>query len=50
MQHFMDMTCGKEYSKQQNLPFKKDGVIEVALDKKGIKVLENISNGQNKTD
>jgi len=30
----------KEYSKLQNLPFKKDGVIEVALDEKGIKVLE----------
>ena len=30
----------KEYSKQQNLPFKEDGVIEVALDEKGIKVLE----------
>ncbi len=30
----------KEYSKQHNLPFKEDGVIEVALDEKGIKVLE----------
>ena len=30
----------KEYSKQQNLPFKEDGVIEVALDQKGVKVLE----------
>ena len=30
----------KEYSKLQNLPFKDDGVIEVALDEKGIKVLE----------
>ena len=30
----------KEYSKQQNLPFKEDGVIEVAQDEKGIKVLE----------
>jgi L-2-hydroxyglutarate oxidase len=30
----------KEYSKLQNLPFKQDGVIEVALDEKGIKVLE----------
>jgi len=30
----------KKYSKQQNLPFKEDGVIEVALDEKGIKVLE----------
>ena len=30
----------KEYSKLQNLPFKEDGVIEVALDEKGIKVLE----------
>jgi L-2-hydroxyglutarate oxidase len=30
----------EEYSKLHNLPFKKDGVIEVALDKKGIKVLE----------
>ena len=30
----------EEYSKLHDLPFKKDGVIEVALDKKGIKVLE----------
>ena len=30
----------KEYSKLHNLPFKEDGVIEVALDEKGIKVLE----------
>ena len=30
----------KEYSKLQNVPFKEDGVIEVALDEKGIKVLE----------
>ena len=30
----------KEYSKLQNLQFKEDGVIEVALDEKGIKVLE----------
>ena len=30
----------KEYSKLQNLPFKQDGVIEVAVDEKGIKVLE----------
>ncbi len=30
----------EEYSKLRKLPFKKDGVIEVALDKKGIKVLE----------
>jgi len=30
----------KEYSKLQNLPFKEDGVIEVAVDEKGIKVLE----------
>jgi L-2-hydroxyglutarate oxidase len=30
----------EEYSKLRNLPFKKDGVIEVALDQKGIKVLE----------
>ncbi|MCE2506522.1 MAG: FAD-dependent oxidoreductase [Nitrosopumilaceae archaeon] len=30
----------QEYSKLHDLPFKKDGVIEVALDKKGIKVLE----------
>jgi L-2-hydroxyglutarate oxidase len=30
----------KEYSKLQNLPFKEDGVIEVAPDEKGIKVLE----------
>ena len=30
----------REYSKLQNLPFKEDGVIEVALDEKGIKVLE----------
>lgn len=30
----------KEYSKLRDLPFKKDGVLEVALDKKGIKILE----------
>ncbi|QLH07882.1 NAD(P)/FAD-dependent oxidoreductase [Nitrosopumilus ureiphilus] len=30
----------EEYSKLKNLPFKKDGVIEVALDKKGTSVLE----------
>ena len=30
----------EEYSKLRDLPFKKDGVIEVALDKKGISVLE----------
>ena len=30
----------KEYSKLHNLPFKEDGVIEVAIDEKGIKVLE----------
>ena len=30
----------EEYAKLKNLPFKKDGVIEVALDEKGIKVLE----------
>ena len=30
----------KEYSKLQDLPFKEDGVIEVALDEKGIKILE----------
>ncbi|MBT8243557.1 MAG: FAD-dependent oxidoreductase [Nitrosopumilus sp.] len=30
----------EEYAKLRELPFKKDGVIEVALDKKGIKVLE----------
>jgi (S)-2-hydroxyglutarate dehydrogenase len=30
----------KEYSKLENLPFKQDGVIEVAVDEKGIKVLE----------
>ncbi|NJK78249.1 MAG: FAD-dependent oxidoreductase [Nanoarchaeota archaeon] len=30
----------EEYSKLKNLPFKKDGVIEVALDKNGNKVLE----------
>lgn len=36
--HGFDMW--EEYSKLHNLPFKKDGVIEVALDKKGIKVLE----------
>lgn len=30
----------EEYAKLKNLPFKKDGVIEVALDDKGIKVLE----------
>jgi L-2-hydroxyglutarate oxidase len=30
----------EEYAKLRELPFKKDGVIEVALDQKGIKVLE----------
>ncbi len=30
----------EQYAKDKNLPFKKDGVIEVALDKKGITVLE----------
>ncbi|MFB5609619.1 MAG: NAD(P)/FAD-dependent oxidoreductase, partial [Nitrosarchaeum sp.] len=30
----------EEYSKLKNLPFKKDGVIEVSLDEKGTKVLE----------
>ena len=30
----------EEYAKLKELPFKKDGVIEVAVDKKGIKVLE----------
>lgn len=30
----------EEYSKLKDLPFKKDGVIEVAVDQKGIKVLE----------
>ena len=30
----------EEYSKLKNLPFKKDGVIEVALNKKDTKVLE----------
>lgn len=30
----------EEYSKIKDLPFKKDGVIEVALDEKGVKVLE----------
>ena len=30
----------EEYSKLRDLPFKTDGVIEVALDQKGIKVLE----------
>lgn len=36
--HGFDMW--EEYSKLHNLPFKKDGVIEVAPDRKGIKVLE----------
>ncbi|EIJ65114.1 FAD dependent oxidoreductase [Candidatus Nitrosopumilus salaria BD31] len=30
----------EEYATLRNLPFKKDGVIEVALDQKGIKILE----------
>lgn len=30
----------EEYAKLKNLPFKKDGVIEVALDEKGVKVLD----------
>ena len=37
---FHGFSMWEEYSKLHNLPFKKDGVIEVALDKKGIKVLE----------
>jgi len=37
---FQGYEMWKEYSKLQNLPFKEDGVIEVALDEKGIKVLE----------
>ncbi|QDI88531.1 FAD-dependent oxidoreductase [Candidatus Nitrosopumilus sp. SW] len=36
--HGFDMW--EKYSKLHDLPFKKDGVIEVALDNKGIKVLE----------
>ena len=45
----------KEYSKLHNLPFKEDGVIEVALDEKGIKVLEKYlkwgkENGLEETD
>lgn len=36
--HGFDMW--ETYSKLHNLPFKKDGVIEVAFDEKGIKVLE----------
>ena len=31
---------GYEYTKLRELPFKKDGVVEVATDQKGIKVLE----------
>ena len=30
----------EEYAKLRDLPFKKDGVLEVALDQKGVKVLE----------
>jgi L-2-hydroxyglutarate oxidase len=30
----------EEYAKHKNLPFKKDGVIEISLDEKGTKVLE----------
>ena len=37
---FHGFSMWEEYAKLNNLPFKKDGVIEVALDKKGIKVLE----------
>ena len=33
----------EEYAKLKNLPFKKDGVIEVALDEKGIKSFREIS-------
>jgi hypothetical protein len=33
------LRCGR-HSKQKNLPFKKDGVLEVALDEPGIKRLE----------
>ena len=45
----------EEYAKQKKLPFKKDGVIEVALDKKGIKVLQKYlkwgkQNGLNESD
>ena len=37
---FQGYEMWEEYSKLKNLPFKKDGVIEVALNKKDIKVLE----------
>ncbi len=37
---FHGFNMWEEYSKLRNLPFKKDGVIEVALDKKGNSVLE----------
>ena len=39
-QHFHGYEMWEKYSKLKKLPFKKDGVIEVALDEKGIKVLE----------
>ena len=40
MQLFMDMKCGKNILNYEDLPFKEDGVIEVALEEKDIKVLE----------
>lgn len=45
----------EKYAKIKKLPFKKDGVIEVALDKKGIKVLQKYlkwgkQNGLNESD
>ena len=37
---FQGYEMWEKYAKLKDLPFKKDGVIEVALDQKGIKVLE----------
>lgn len=37
---FQGYQMWEEYAKLKNLPFKKDGVIEVAIDQSGIKVLE----------
>ena len=37
---FQGYEMWEKYAKLKNLPFKKDGVIEVALDQKGINVLE----------
>ena len=40
----------EQYCKQKNLPFKKDGVLEVALDEPGIKRLEKYLSWGEQTD